>query len=75
MKKEGNCELAKRRERTQPGRALGGAQGETGRKSRRETWVTGEVGSGDAGRQAAPGPDKIKQPASQEAEPPKPEPW
>lgn len=66
--------MAKRRERTYPGRDLGGAQGEKGRESRRG-WVTGEGGSGDAGRQATLGQGKIKHPVSQEAEPTKPESW
>ena len=35
--------------------------------------MTGEGGSGDAGRQAAPGLGKRKHPISQEAKPPKPE--
>lgn len=67
--------MAKRKERTYPSRALGGAPGEKGRESRRETGVTGEGGSGDAGRQATLGPGKIKHPVSQEAEPTKPESW
>ena len=66
--------MAKRRERTYPSRALGGAQGEKGRESRRER-VTGEGGSGDAGRQATLGPGKVKHAVSQEAEPTKPESW
>lgn len=37
--------MAKRRERTYPSRAPGGAQGEKGRESRRETEVTGKGGS------------------------------